>query len=182
MMSTLFSPILSPPQFIFFLDKFLQDIISGLPWVLNGSDLQPCQVYTSFYWRLFVLEECWEAQCIAQKQYLRQSLIQNGCSLLENQRPGDKTVKWDNSYVPPVVAASQSHERPTCTVLRTFLTPLHFLLHLSFADHSGLNHTTWRTSSWHLSATLAPLFSTMCLSWCICRPRYWEMSLVEWGK
>lgn len=55
MMSTLFSPILSPPQFIFFLDKFLQDIISGLPWVLNGSDLQPCQVYTSFYWTIICI-------------------------------------------------------------------------------------------------------------------------------
>lgn len=40
-----------------------------------------------------------------------------------------KAVKWDNSHVPPVAAASQSHTRPTCTVLRIFLA----LLALSFA-------------------------------------------------
>lgn len=52
--------------------------------------------------------------------------VQNGCSLLGNRRPETKLLKWDNSYVPPIVAASQSHARPTCTVLRIFLTLLPF--------------------------------------------------------
>lgn len=37
-----------------------------------------------------------------------------------------RAVKWDNSYVPPVVAASQSHTRPMFTLLRIFLTLLAF--------------------------------------------------------
>lgn len=43
-----------------------------------------------------------------------------------------KAVKWDNSYVSPIVAASQSPTRPTCIVLRIFLALLAFPFALEF--------------------------------------------------